>query len=120
MGQYFTLINISKRFIFPNVPMKDGTMTFNKFTGHAKMIEQLYSLGKKPLLASSLLELKQNPSTDLKNKFFPLGSWSGDRIVFIGDYNDGIPSFLTKAEGDELQAFASAKAAKNGDGEGEV
>jgi len=30
------------------------------------------------------------------------GSWSGDRIVLIGDYSDGRPDFLSEAEVTEL------------------
>ncbi|KAF9358725.1 hypothetical protein BGX26_001064 [Mortierella sp. AD094] len=102
MGQYYNLINISKRQQLPHLHLR-GYFDFNQFCCGAKMRDQLRLLGKKPFLALALTEIDPDPLKP-KNLFDPIGTWAGDRIVFIGDYNEGVPPFLTEAEGEELQA----------------
>jgi hypothetical protein len=65
----------------------------------AKLVEQLANLGLKPCLALTLIDM-----TATANNPNPLwGSWSGDRVVLIGDYSDDLPDFLTDEEQTELQ-----------------
>ena len=67
------------------------------FSGQ-KLADMLASLGFKPFLALALLDLK-----DFANDVNPLwGSWSGDRVVLLGDYCDACPDFLTDEETLEL------------------
>ncbi|KAG0218948.1 hypothetical protein BGX33_005214, partial [Mortierella sp. NVP41] len=40
-----------------------------------------------------------------ENPIAPWGTWSGDRIVIIGDYNQGAPPFLTPQETTDLEGF---------------
>ncbi|KAF9182628.1 hypothetical protein BGZ50_004790, partial [Haplosporangium sp. Z 11] len=86
---YYQLINISKR------------QLFNVFT-FAKLCSQLSGRGEKPYLAACLTKL--NYATPEQNPISPVGTWSGDRIVLIGDYSEGVPPFLTVEEGMELKA----------------
>lgn len=102
MGQYYMLVNLDKKqSMDPHAGMfRNGTqLSFSKYTSGAKMADQLYSLGVKPLLALALI------SVDSDEKYSnPLwGSWAGDRVVLIGDYSDDLPEFLTEAEVSEMQ-----------------
>ncbi|KAI8349344.1 hypothetical protein B0O80DRAFT_429121 [Mortierella sp. GBAus27b] len=66
------------------------------------MWEILYNLWNKPFLSMVLVD-----PVDAAGSGTPdprLGSWSGDRLVIIGDYSDDLPPFLTKAEEQELQS----------------
>jgi len=68
------------------------------FSGQ-KLAEQLVNLGFKPFLALTLLDLKA-----FTNDANPLwGSWSGDRVVLLGDYCDVAPDFLSDDEKLELE-----------------
>ncbi|KAF9170862.1 hypothetical protein BGX21_008322 [Mortierella sp. AD011] len=90
MGQYYELINTSKRQISHTL-------------GFAKMVEQLASRGNQPILALLLTEVGPALSESSEPSKF-MGTWSGDRIVLIGDYSCDTPSFLTEAEGQEIEA----------------
>ncbi|KAF9991787.1 hypothetical protein BGZ79_003978, partial [Entomortierella chlamydospora] len=90
MGQSYQLINISKRQI-------------SRTLGSAKMIEQLASKGNQPILALLLTEVGPTLSESSEPSKF-MGTWSGDRIVLIGDYSYDTPSLLTEAEGQEIEA----------------
>lgn len=71
----------------------------SKFGSGQKLVEQLANLGLKPFLALTLIDM-----TATANNPNPLwGSWSGDRVVLIGDYSDDLPDFLTDEEQTELQ-----------------
>jgi len=61
------------------------------------------SLGVKPLLALALADftaVEDNPNS-------LWGSWSGDRVLLIGDYSDDSPDFLTEEEKLELKTKAT-------------
>ncbi|KAF9149081.1 hypothetical protein BG015_009148 [Linnemannia schmuckeri] len=85
------------------------------------MWEKLMNKGEKPLLAMALAHLSF-PTTAIaeddalvevvKNPIAPMGSWSGDRIVIIGDYSEGFPPFFTSQDQQVYKAFYAAKAAK--------
>jgi len=95
MGQYYTLCNIDKRQRLSCSLSHLGTMFFSG----QKLTEMLENLGFKPLLALALLDLKA-----FTNDLNPLwGSWSGDRVVLLGDYCDAPPDFLTDEEKLELE-----------------
>jgi hypothetical protein len=71
----------------------------SRFGSGQKLAEQLANLGLKPFLALTLIDM-----TAAANNPNPLwGSWSGDRVVLIGDYSDDLPDFLTDEEQDELE-----------------
>ncbi|KAF9347011.1 hypothetical protein BGX26_001467 [Mortierella sp. AD094] len=95
MGQYYNLINVSKRQIIARLSSD-------------KMAEQLYNLESKPILALLMteVELVSSRSSAL---FKLMGTWSCDRIVLVGDYCDDIPPFLTEAEGRELEAAGEGR-----------
>ncbi|KAJ3277462.1 hypothetical protein HDU76_010355, partial [Blyttiomyces sp. JEL0837] len=101
MGQYYMLINVDKKEALPAIGGFGNTFFFDAFTSGMKMVEQMFNLGTKPMLALSLVTTStDNPP---KNKLW--GSWSGDRIVLIGDYSDDCPSFITDAEAWEMEAL---------------
>ncbi|KAG0221653.1 hypothetical protein B0O80DRAFT_429130 [Mortierella sp. GBAus27b] len=102
MGQYYALINITKRLFFDNIQREGNVITFNQFTTGNKMIELLNGRGKKPILAMALTELSVDPGST--NPIAPMGTWFGDRIAIVGDNCKSIPPpFLTKAEEQELK-----------------
>jgi len=95
MGQYYTLCNLDKRQRLSISLSLWGTMFFSG----QKHLEQLANLGFKPFLALALVDMAKvanNPNA-------LWGSWSGDRVVLLGDYSDDIPEFLTDDEKLELK-----------------
>jgi hypothetical protein len=92
MGQYYVLLNLTKRQYFADEYMTAG-----------KMWEILYNLYNKPFVARALVELPNSPAASA-GKAPRLGSWSGDRLVIIGDYSDEVPFFFTEAEKQELKS----------------
>ncbi|KAG0279408.1 hypothetical protein BGZ96_001977 [Linnemannia gamsii] len=120
MGQYYNLINLDKRQSFSTfsstAPDADGsyTLSFSNFHGGSKMWEKLMNKGEKPLLAMALTQLTF-PATatgeddNVKNPMAPMGSWSGDRIVIIGDYSEGFPPFFTPQDQQAYEAFYAAE-----------
>ena len=68
------------------------------FSGQ-KLCEQLANLGLKPFLALALVDMTKAAN----NPNLLWGSWSGDRVVLIGDYSDDSPDFLTEDEKVELK-----------------
>jgi hypothetical protein len=94
MGQYYLLINLDKR------ERMWSLASFTRFSSGQKMREQLLNLGMKPFLALALFEFEEAIKQHVPNPLW--GSWSGDRIVLIGDYSDDRPDFLSEAEVTEL------------------
>ncbi|KAG0223042.1 hypothetical protein BGX31_008738, partial [Mortierella sp. GBA43] len=90
MGQYYLLVNLTKR-------QYVDSMCFS-----LKMWEILHNIWNKPFLSMVLVD-PTNPARS-NSKKPRLGSWSGDRLVIIGDYSDGLPPFLTKDEKQELRS----------------
>ncbi|KAF9432442.1 hypothetical protein BGZ76_010817 [Entomortierella beljakovae] len=99
MGQYYELLNISKKQLIPVFSFevkKGGYVSIDQFATGAKMWEQLMNVGNKPSLALALTDLKYN--SGVTNPIAPVGTWSGDRIVLIGDYSEGTPPFITEED----------------------
>lgn len=96
MGQYFVVINMTKRKQMNCLSSLGGsTVSFDRFTSGCKLAEQLHNLGVKPFLMLSLV------GTGFSESALPIGTWAGDRVVIIGDYSDD-PDFLTEDEKKEL------------------
>ncbi|KAI8349343.1 hypothetical protein B0O80DRAFT_168093 [Mortierella sp. GBAus27b] len=91
MGQYFLLLNLTKRQYIESPP---GDISI-------KMWSILYNLWNKPFLSVVLVDPVDAAGSGTSNP--RPGSWSGDRLVIIGDYSDDLPPFLTEAEEQELQ-----------------
>lgn len=102
MGQYYVLLNLTKRQYLADEYMA------------GKMWEILYNLGNKPFIARTLVELP-NGSAASAGSAPRLGSWAGDRFVIIGDYSDEIPFFFTKAEQQELESSKVEVKTSSGD-----
>lgn len=95
MGQYYVLINLDKR-----QALSPLSCFASRFSNGYKLVEQLFNLGLKPMLALLLCsEELLRGRTKLNNQW---GTWAGDRVVLIGDYSEDIPSFLTAEEQEEL------------------
>lgn len=90
MGQYYFLCNLDKRQRL-GLPL---ALFGSRFFSGQKLCEQLHNLGVKPFLALALVDL--TAVDDTPNSMW--GSWSGDRVVLIGDYSDDSPNFLTEDE----------------------
>ncbi|KAI8830611.1 hypothetical protein BJ741DRAFT_619370, partial [Chytriomyces cf. hyalinus JEL632] len=101
MGQYYLLINIDKKQALPALSDDDSLMTLDRFSSGMKMAEQLENLGKKPMLAVALLQT--SPDKPPKNPL--IGSWSGDRIMLIGDECDEVPPCVTEQELAEMEQY---------------
>jgi hypothetical protein len=101
MGQYYLLINLDKRERMGSLATLISRGYMSKFSSGQKMAEQLVNLGVKPLLALALLEFDDATKAIIPNPLW--GSWSGDRVVLIGDYSDGESPFLTEEERSELE-----------------
>jgi hypothetical protein len=101
MGQYFILINLDKRERMGSLATLISRGHMSRFSSGQKMREQLPNLGVKPFLALALLEFDDAVKMTIPNPLW--GSWSGDRVVLIGDYSDGQPHFLTADEKLELE-----------------
>jgi hypothetical protein len=101
MGQYFELVNLDKRERISAFNFRQGVLCFDVFTSGMKMYEILNNLGKKPMLCSAILDQSVLINPLRLNPLF--GSWAGDRILFIGDYSEDMPDFLTDAEKRELR-----------------
>ena len=102
MGQYYMLVNLDKKqSMDPHAGMfRNGTqLSVSKYTSGAKMADQLFSMGVKPLLALALISVDSDE--DSPNPLW--GSWAGDRVVLVGDCSTDLPEFLTEAEISELQ-----------------
>lgn len=105
MGQYYMLTNIDKLQVILPWNMSGTMLTFNEWFTGAKLVEQLENLGKKTMLAMSLLKIKPIHGQELVPPPNPMfGSWAGDRIVLIGDYSDVPPPTLTPAEVQDLES----------------
>ncbi|KAG0265620.1 hypothetical protein BG011_004411 [Mortierella polycephala] len=91
MGQYYRLINLDKKQMF-RIDISNLTMK-----------EILHNPGNKALLAMFILCPEYLVSSNRDTS--PLGSWTTDRIVLIGDYARGAPHFLDSAETQELSHF---------------
>jgi len=95
MGQYYMLCNLDKRQRL-SLPLSLWGSMF--FSGQ-KLSEQLANLGLKPILALALVDM----TAVANNPNLLWGSWSGDRVVLLGDYSDDTPHFLTEDEKLELE-----------------
>ncbi|KAF9114960.1 hypothetical protein BGX30_006439 [Mortierella sp. GBA39] len=116
MGQYYQLINLDKHQSFDTL----GLLTF--YSG-LKMCEKPMEMGEKPLLALVLTHLSFPAAATaegdvqveaFKNPMTPVGSWSGDRIVIIGDYSEGFPPFFTSQDQQDCKAYAAKLSKENG------
>ncbi|KAF8939447.1 hypothetical protein EDD21DRAFT_404631 [Dissophora ornata] len=102
MEQDFVLINITRREIMANYVAPSRTPIITQFASSVKMSEHLLHLGNKPFLAMSLVEILDSTHPSIF-PMGPVGTWSGSRIVIVGEYCDDIPAFVTRAEEEELQ-----------------
>jgi hypothetical protein len=129
MGQYYNLINLDKRQFFSTysstTPNADGsyTLNFSNFYSGAKMWEKLMNRGEKPLLAMALAHFSFPASAitegdEVKNPMTPMGSWSGDRIVIIGDYSEGFPPFFTPQDQQDYKDFYAYRSRQGRQGKG--
>jgi hypothetical protein len=91
MGQYYVLINLTKHQRF--------------FYSSGKMWEHIRNLGGGATLAMGLVELPAD-LPESTSRCESKANFSGDRFVFIGDYSDDIPPFLTKDEKKVLQRMS--------------
>lgn len=83
------------------------------------MWEKLMNKGEKPLLAMTLTHFSFPAAATaegdaeveaVKNPMTPMGSWSGDRIVIIGDYSEGFPPFFTSQDQQDYKACTAGVA----------
>lgn len=101
MGQYYLLINLDKRERMGSLATLISRGYMSQFSSGQKMGEELVNLGVKPFLALALLDFEDAVKAAVPNPLW--GSWSGDRVVLIGDYSDDQPHFLTEDEKSELE-----------------
>ncbi|KAF9129309.1 hypothetical protein BGW39_004265 [Mortierella sp. 14UC] len=125
VGQYYTLVNLDKREFFQtyaSTPNANGSYSlfFTIFYCGSKMWGHLLNKGQKAILAMALTHFSFPALVEgeqVANPLAPLGTWSGDRIVFIGDYSEGVPPFFNSKDEQDLEAFSAVLKAKRADGE---